>query len=53
VPLRVIIGAKTLAGGHVEVKARTESDPKKVELVPLANAARELASRVKQALGTS
>ena len=34
IPLRVTIGAKGLAAGHVELKARTEADPKKAELVP-------------------
>jgi prolyl-tRNA synthetase len=43
VPLRVTIGAKALAGGNVEVKPRTEADPKKAELVPVADAARVLA----------
>jgi prolyl-tRNA synthetase len=51
IPLRVTIGAKALAGGNVEVKPRTESDPKKAELVPVADAARVLAERVRAALG--
>ena len=51
VPLRVTIGAKGLAAGSVEVKPRTEADPKKAELVPVADAARVLAQRVKAALG--
>jgi len=50
VPLRVTIGGKGLAGGNVEVKPRTEVDPKKAELVPVADAARVLAERVKAAL---
>jgi prolyl-tRNA synthetase len=50
IPLRVTIGAKALAGGNVEVKPRTEADPKKAELVPVADAARVLAERVKAAL---
>jgi prolyl-tRNA synthetase len=50
VPLRVTIGAKGLAGGNVEVKPRTEADPKKAELVPVADAARVLADRVRAAL---
>jgi prolyl-tRNA synthetase len=50
VPLRVTIGAKALAGGNVEVKPRTEADPKKAELVPVADAARVLAERVHSAL---
>ncbi|HEY8041036.1 MAG TPA: proline--tRNA ligase [Polyangiaceae bacterium] len=50
IPLRVTIGAKALAGGNVELKPRTETDPKKAELVPLADAARVLAERVRAAL---
>jgi prolyl-tRNA synthetase len=51
VPLRVTIGAKGLAGGNVEVKPRTEPDPKKADLVPVADAARVLVERVRAALG--
>jgi prolyl-tRNA synthetase len=51
IPLRVTIGAKALALGNVEVKPRTEADPKKAELVPVADAARVLADRVRAALG--
>jgi prolyl-tRNA synthetase len=50
VPLRVTLGAKGLASGHVELKARTESDPKKAELVPVADAARVITQRVRAAL---
>jgi prolyl-tRNA synthetase len=50
IPLRVTIGAKALAGGNVEVKPRTEPDPKKAELVPVADAARVLTERVRRAL---
>ncbi len=49
-PLRVTIGGKGLAGGNVELKPRTEPDPKKVEFVPVADAARVIAERVKKAL---
>ena len=49
-PLRVTIGGKGLAGGNVELKPRTEPDPKKVEMVPVADAARIIAERVKKAL---
>ncbi|HEY1960095.1 MAG TPA: proline--tRNA ligase [Polyangiaceae bacterium] len=51
VPLRVTIGAKGLAQGAVELKPRTEKDPKKAELVPLDVAAKTIADRVKSALG--
>ncbi|MFO0664791.1 MAG: proline--tRNA ligase [Polyangiaceae bacterium] len=49
-PLRVTIGAKGLATGNIELKARTESDPKKAELVSVATAAEVLVERVRQAL---
>jgi prolyl-tRNA synthetase len=49
IPLRVTVGAKGLAAGHVEVKPRTEADPKKAELVPLAQAAPLLTERVRTA----
>jgi prolyl-tRNA synthetase len=51
VPLRVTIGSKGLAGGNVELKARSESDPKKAELVPVAEAAKTIEARVRAALG--
>jgi prolyl-tRNA synthetase len=50
IPLRVTIGAKALANGNVELKPRTEADPKKAELVPVADAARVLGERVRAAL---
>ena len=49
IPLRVTIGAKALAGGNIELKARTETDPKKAELVPVGQAAAVLADRVRAA----
>jgi prolyl-tRNA synthetase len=50
IPLRVTIGAKGLASGNVELKARTETDPKKAELVPIAKAAEVIAGLVAAAL---
>ena len=50
-PFRVTIGAKALANGNVELKPRTEPDPKKAELVPVADVVRVVAERVKAALG--
>jgi prolyl-tRNA synthetase len=50
VPLRVTIGSKGLANGNVELKPRTEKDPKKAEMVPLDSAAQVIADRVKAAL---
>jgi len=49
-PLRITIGAKSLANGNVELKPRTEPDPKKAELVPVADAARVVDERIKTAL---
>jgi prolyl-tRNA synthetase len=52
-PFRVTIGAKALANGNLELKPRTEPDPKKAELVPIADAARVLSERVRTASKTS
>ncbi len=49
IPLRVTIGAKGLAAGNIELKARTEADPKKAELVPVGQAAAVLTERVRAA----
>jgi prolyl-tRNA synthetase len=46
IPLRVTLGSKGLAGGYVELKPRTETDPKKAELLPAAQAAKLLTERV-------
>jgi len=53
IPLRVTIGAKGLAEGRIELKPRTEGDPKKAELLLIADAAARIAGRVKAALATS
>jgi len=50
IPLRVIVGAKGLSAGHVELKSRTDSDPKRVELLPLPEAAAMIADRVRVGL---
>jgi prolyl-tRNA synthetase len=50
IPLRVTIGAKGLAAGSLELKERAEPDAKKVELVPIRDAASAIASRVASAL---
>ncbi|HSQ64259.1 MAG TPA: His/Gly/Thr/Pro-type tRNA ligase C-terminal domain-containing protein, partial [Polyangiaceae bacterium] len=50
IPLRVTIGAKGLAAGGVELKPRTEKDPKKSEIVPVADAVKVIAERVSAAL---
>jgi prolyl-tRNA synthetase len=51
IPLRVTIGSKGLAGGNVELKARTEADPKKAELVPVGEAVRVIGDRVRAMRG--
>jgi len=51
VPLRITVGEKGLKNGQVELKPRSEPDPKKAELVPLGEAAALLVSRVRSELG--
>jgi len=51
-PIRVTLGAKTLANQTVEFKQRSEPDPKKVELLPLSDAAAMIAERVQTALSS-
>jgi prolyl-tRNA synthetase len=51
-PLRITIGAKSLANGNIELKPRTETDPKKAELVPVADASRVVAERIAAAIGS-
>ncbi|HEY5956101.1 MAG TPA: proline--tRNA ligase, partial [Polyangiaceae bacterium] len=50
IPLRVTVGAKALAKGGVELKPRSETDPKLVEIVPLDAAVATLSERVAQML---
>jgi prolyl-tRNA synthetase len=50
VPLRVTIGSKALAGGNVELKPRTETDPKKATLVPTGDAPRAIWNLVRAAV---
>ncbi|MBV9946810.1 MAG: hypothetical protein JOZ69_08185 [Myxococcales bacterium] len=54
IPLRVTIGAKGLAAGHVELKTRTapDADAKKAELLPLVGAPGLVAARVASARST-
>jgi prolyl-tRNA synthetase len=49
-PLRVTVGEKGLKTGHVELKPRSEPDPKKAELVPLAGIVEMLVTRVRAEL---
>lgn len=46
-PFRVTIGAKSLANGTVEMKPRSEPDPKKAELLPVADAVKVLTDRIR------
>jgi prolyl-tRNA synthetase len=50
IPLRVTVGEKALAQGKVEFKPRSEADPKKVELLPLEQAAALLNTKVTESL---
>ncbi|HEY4158624.1 MAG TPA: proline--tRNA ligase [Polyangiaceae bacterium] len=50
IPLRVTVGAKALKAGAVELKPRSEADPKKAELVPLANAVETIVARLQALL---
>lgn len=50
IPLRAAVGARGLKNGQIELKLRTETDPKQVELLPQADAARLIAERVRSEL---
>jgi prolyl-tRNA synthetase len=50
IPLRATVGARGLKNGQIEFKLRTESDPKKVELLPQADAVRLITARVRDLL---
>jgi prolyl-tRNA synthetase len=50
IPLRVTVGGKGLAAGNIEFKPRTETDPKKAEMIPVADAVNVITERVKRAL---
>jgi prolyl-tRNA synthetase len=50
IPLRVTVGAKGLATGHIELKPRDQVDPKKVEMLLAAQAGATITSRVRSAL---
>jgi prolyl-tRNA synthetase len=53
IPLRITIGEKGLKNGQVELKPRSEPDPKKAELIALADAASVVTARVRAALAGS
>ena len=44
IPVRVTFGGKSFAAGNVEVKLRSEADPKKAEAVPLGGALEKIAA---------
>jgi prolyl-tRNA synthetase len=48
-PLRVTIGGKSLEKGGVELKPRSEPDPKKAELVPVADIVAKITALVRGA----
>lgn len=50
IPLRVTIGDRGLASGQVELKERTQADPKQVTLLPLEEAASTLVRRIRNEL---
>ena len=52
IPLRVIVGSKGLAKGAVELKPRSEKDPKKAELLPVESAAQTVAERIRAMLAS-
>ena len=51
VPWRITVGEKGLKTGNVELKPRSEPDPKKAELVPLGAIVDRVVAEVRAALG--
>jgi prolyl-tRNA synthetase len=50
IPLRVTVGARGLKTGTVELKPRTERDPKQAVSLPVKEVSREIAERVASGL---
>jgi len=50
IPLRATVGARGLKSAQIEFKLRSELDPKQVELLPQADAARLITERVRSLL---
>jgi prolyl-tRNA synthetase len=50
IPIRLTLGDKGLKAGSLELKARTEKNPKAFEAIPLEGAAELVATRVREAL---
>ena len=46
VPVRVTFGGKSFAAGNVELKLRAETDPKKADAIPLAEALERISAMV-------
>ncbi len=51
IPLRITVGARGLKEGYIELKARSEPNPKASEHLPLSGAAQAIIRRIKQELG--
>lgn len=50
IPLRVTVGARSLDKGGVELKPRTETNPKNAELLPLKDAVERIVRQVREEL---
>jgi prolyl-tRNA synthetase len=50
IPLRATVGARGLKNGQIELKLRSEADPKKIELLPQTDAVRLISERVRSLL---
>jgi hypothetical protein len=53
VPWRLTVGKKALDGGGVELKARSERDPKQLQMIPVERAAAHIFELVQQGLRAS
>jgi prolyl-tRNA synthetase len=51
IPLRATVGARGLQNGQIELKLRSEADPKNIELLPRDDAVQLIAQRVRELLG--
>ena len=52
IPYRITIGDRALAEGHIEFKARAESNPKAAEMISVDSVAQTVISRLRQELAT-
>jgi prolyl-tRNA synthetase len=53
IPFRITVGDRGLKDGVVELKPRTEKDPKAAESIPLADISRVLIERIQKELSTN